>query len=157
MRIRLLAGVGVALMVGCGGREAPDTTAGLTVTDVVIGEPVLDDVASMYATFNNAGPEDTLRAVLIEGVGRVEVHDQWRDGDLMRMEPLPNLIVPAGGTVNLEPGGLHFMLMGITVELAAGDSVDIRFRFAVSGIAETRAPVVSLADVLSRKPASGGQ
>ncbi len=157
MTLRLLAGVGAALMIGCGGREAPDTTAGLTVTDVVIGEPVLDEVASMYATFHNAGPEDTLRAVLIDGVGRVEVHDQWQDGDLMRMEPLPNLIVPAGGTVILEPGGLHFMLMGITIELAVGDSVDIRFRFAISGMVETRAPVVSLADVLSRKPAGGGQ
>jgi hypothetical protein len=94
---------------------------------------------------------------LIEGVGRVEVHDQWQDGDLMRMEPLPNLIVPAGGTVILEPGGLHFMLMGITIELAVGDSVDIRFRFAISGMVEKRAPVVSLADVLSRKPAGGGR
>ena len=73
------------------------------------------------------------------------------------MEPLPNLIVPAGGTVILEPGGLHFMLMGIMIELAVGDSVDIRFRFAISGMVETRAPVVSLADVLSRKPAGGGQ
>jgi copper(I)-binding protein len=155
MKSLLLVGAVAATVMACGSREAADSTEGLTVRDVIIGESVLDDVASMYATFRNGGPEDTLRAVLIDGVGRVEVHDQWRDGDLMRMEPLPNLILPEGETVILEPGGMHFMLMDITAVPAVGDSVDILFQFATSGTLEARAPVVGLADILSREPAGG--
>jgi copper(I)-binding protein len=151
----LLVGAVAAMMMACENRDAADTTEGLTVGDVFIGESVLNDVASMYATFRNAGPADTLRAVLIDGVGRVEVHDQWRDGDLMRMEPLPNLVVPDGDTVVLEPGGMHFMLMDITADLAVGNSVTIQFQFATSGTVEALAPVVGLADVLSREPAGG--
>jgi len=156
MSSRVPAIMVLAVAASCMGQDPPDSPDGLSVSDIVIGESVLDDIASMYATFRNTGPEDTLRAVLIDGVGRVEIHDQWREGDLMRMEPMPNLIVPEDGTVILQPGERHFMLMGMVRELAVGDSIDIGFRFAAAGLVEVRAPVVSLVDVLSRDPAGGG-
>ena len=156
MSSRLPAIMVLAVAASCSGQDHPETPDGLSVSDIVIGESVLDDIASMYATFRNTGPEDTLRAVLIDGVGRVEIHDQWREGDLTRMEPMPNLIVPEDGTVILQPGERHFMLMSMVRELAVGDSIDIGFRFAAAGLVEVRAPVVSLVDVLSRDPAGGG-
>ena len=157
MSYRVSVVVLLVAVASCSGQDYPELPDGLSVSDIVIGESVLDDVASMYASFRNTGSEDTLRAVRIDGVGRVEIHDSWRDGDMVRMEPMPNLIVPENGTVVLHPGERHFMLMGMARELAVGDSVDVEFRFAAAGVVEARAPVVSLADVLSRDPAGGGQ
>lgn len=44
----------------------------------------------------------------------VEVHEMRMEGDVMRMRPLANgLDLPPGQAVELRPGGLHLMVMGL--------------------------------------------
>ena len=53
------------------------------------------------------------------------IHDtQVKDG-LVSMNHLDELLVPAGGTVELKPLGLHMMLMQPSAALNLGDSVPI--------------------------------
>lgn len=87
-----------------------------------------------FVTIRNTGTEaDTLVAVSSPAAARVELHTSLREGDIMRMRPVENIPVPAGGSVTLAPGGLHMMLMGLTRPLAVGQTVPVTLRFERSG------------------------
>lgn len=54
-----------------------------------------------------------------------ELHEMKMDGDVMRMEAIEALPLPAGKTVSLQPGGHHLMLMGLKQALKVGDEVPL--------------------------------
>jgi copper(I)-binding protein len=56
----------------------------------------------------------------------VEIHEMAMDGDVMKMRALPGgLELPAGKPVELKPGGVHVMLMGLKQTLKDGDTVPL--------------------------------
>jgi len=113
-------------LAGCG-QDTPDE---LTIEDGYIRVP--SPGASMAAAyFTLQGPAaDRLISAEIEGVGITELHTVHRDENgVMRMRPVEGYDLPAGGTVVLEPGGNHLMLMGITQPLEAGDTRTVTLRF----------------------------
>ena len=63
----------------------------------------------------------------------VELHTMQMDGDVMRMREVPGIEVPAGQAVELKPGGLHLMFMGLKQPLKAGDSFPLTLRFEKAG------------------------
>lgn len=63
----------------------------------------------------------------------VELHTMEMDGNVMRMREVGTIDVPAGKTVELKPGGLHVMFMGIGKPLKVGDSFPLTLRFEKSG------------------------
>ena len=60
---------------------------------------------------------------------KVEIHQMSMDQGVMKMRPLDRLQVPANGTVRLEPGGYHVMLIGVAKPLAKGDKVPLTLQF----------------------------
>lgn len=63
----------------------------------------------------------------------VELHTMEMDGNVMRMRAVEGIDVPAGAAVELKPGGLHVMFMGLTKTLKAGDSFPLTLRFQKAG------------------------
>jgi copper(I)-binding protein len=63
----------------------------------------------------------------------VELHVMQMDGNVMRMRAIPALDVPAGGSVELKPGGTHLMFMGLNKALKAGDSFPLTLKFEKAG------------------------
>jgi copper(I)-binding protein len=58
------------------------------------------------------------------------------EGGVMKMRPLSKgLVIPAGGTVKLEPGGYHLMLLKLKKPLTAGQ------RFKATLVFEKAGPV----------------
>ena len=60
--------------------------------------------------------------------GVAEVHEMKMEGDVMRMQPVAGLDLPAGQSVALTPGGLHLMLMGLNAPLQAGQTVELELQ-----------------------------
>ncbi|SFY31960.1 Protein of unknown function [Paracoccus pantotrophus] len=57
-----------------------------------------------------------------------------RKGDVMKMRELPDgLPVPAGGSVELKPGGYHLMFMQVPTPFAEGDTVETTRVFEKAG------------------------
>jgi copper(I)-binding protein len=54
-----------------------------------------------------------------------ELHTHQMDGSVMRMRPVESLEVPAGGSLQLQPGGDHIMLFGVKQPLREGESFDL--------------------------------
>lgn len=87
-----------------------------------------------YMTIRNAGAQpDRLLGAESPAAQRVELHTHIRDGEVMRMRPVADIPVPAGGAATLQPGGLHLMLMGLNRPLAVGESVPVTLRFERAG------------------------
>lgn len=63
----------------------------------------------------------------------VELHTMVMEGDVMRMREIGAIDVPAGKTVELKPGGLHLMFIGLPKPLKAGDSFPLTLRFEKAG------------------------
>jgi copper(I)-binding protein len=63
--------------------------------------------------------------------GMTEMHEMAMDGTVMRMRQVTAIDLPAGKPVELKPGGLHLMLMGLKAPLKAGETVS--FTLVVEG------------------------
>ena len=72
----------------------------------------------------------------------VEIHETTVDeNDMMHMRPVDRVTIPAGGSVELKPGGLHIMLMDVQGDLVEGQTVSLLLTFE-SGLELTvEAPV----------------
>jgi periplasmic copper chaperone A len=75
---------------------------------------------------NGTGEDITVTGGSSPVAGMVELHEVvMQDGEMV-MQPKPGgFVVPAGGSLTLEPGGNHVMLMGLTSAIAPGQEVPI--------------------------------
>jgi periplasmic copper chaperone A len=100
-------------------------------------------VTAAYMGLANEGDQD-LTVVGGESpvAGTVELHEHAQDAvGVMRMRQVPSLSLPAGGTLNLEPGGLHLMLIDLTRPLTEGETVPVTLRMADGQTLEVSAEV----------------
>jgi copper(I)-binding protein len=92
-------------------------------------------VAGGFLTLTNTGPEDD-RLIGVESAIAKEsqIHEMAMEGDVMKMRQLEDgLVIPAGETVTLAPGGFHLMFMGLTSAIAEGDAVPVTITFEKAG------------------------
>jgi copper(I)-binding protein len=91
--------------------------------------------AGGYMIITNAGtPPDTLLSAKSEAAKSVQLHSMTIEGDIMTMGDVADGIeIPAGGTVTLEPNGLHMMFMGIGTPFKEGECVEVTLTFAHAG------------------------
>lgn len=82
----------------------------------------------------NDGPAaDKLLSASAPVAGSVELHTMRMEGDVMRMRQVDAIDLPAGATVELKPGGLHMMFIGLKQPLKAGDKFPLTLRFEKAG------------------------
>lgn len=107
---------------------APEAKPGLAVTDGRLILPVVGgNPAGIYFTLTNTGDKPgTLAAVSIDGAAQAEMHET-KGGT---MSPVPQIEVPAGGTVKFEPGALHVMAFHLDAKLVAGGTAEMTLTFA---------------------------
>ncbi len=95
--------------------------------------PAAAGVAAGYVQLYNGGRADRLLAARAAGFGQVQIHAMRMDGEVMRMQALPDgLALPAGQVTTLQPGGLHLMLIAPERPLRAGQQVAVTLQFATA-------------------------
>ena len=98
-----------------------------------------------FVTIANTGSQDDrLVAVSTPGVKRAEIHEMSVVDDVMKMRPLADgLVLPAGETVELKPGGYHMMFMGVEQPFKEGGMVPVVLTFEKAGEIEIMLPVMA--------------
>lgn len=105
-------------------------------------EPGGIDLTAGYLTILNHGQEaDRLLGVECDIAEVVELHSSVTENGIVRMVQQDAIEVPAGGEVELKPGGLHIMLIGLTIEVEPGDKVLLRLLFESQKQIEVQAEV----------------
>lgn len=86
-----------------------------------------------FLTISGGATADRLLSASAGIAKAVEIHKMEMDGNVMRMRPVDAIDVPAGGTVELKPGGLHIMFVGLNKTLKAGDRFPLTLKFEKAG------------------------
>jgi copper(I)-binding protein len=89
--------------------------------------------AGFLAITNRGTAADRLVSASSPAARVTELHTHIREGEVMRMRPVPSIEIPAGQTVTLQPGGLHLMLIGLVQPLVQGGTAPVILRFERAG------------------------
>ena len=126
---------GLALSMACLAAAAHEFKLG----PINIGHPYARATASGQTTgggflkLENVGADDKLLSASAAVSSAVELHLMTMEGDVMRMRQVDGIALPAGKTVELKPGGLHIMFVGLKAPLKAGDTFPLTLRFEKAG------------------------
>jgi len=136
MRCFLL--LSLALLAACGSPQPP-----LVATDVEVTPPMLGlQMSAGYLVLtNNTDEPIVIDAVTSPQFGSVELHETTLENGISRMRRIEELVIPANGSVTLERGGKHLMLMRST-----GPSEIITLQFLSKG-----EPVLTIEQLYDRK------
>lgn len=98
-----------------------------------------------YLTLMNHGvAADRLVEVRGDVAKRIEIHETVDEDGVMKMRGLKDgLPLPAGETVEMAPGGLHVMLMGLTAPLSKGEAVALTLVLESGAEMQVTAPVIA--------------
>ena len=102
------AWVVVAMGVGWGGRQPPLVGRAGEIRRAMPGRNLS---AGFLVLTNNTDTDIRITAATSPQFGAVEIHETTIEEGVSRMRELEVLLVPAAGSVTLERGGKHLMLM----------------------------------------------
>jgi copper(I)-binding protein len=132
-----ISSMAVAEIYSAGGLQIGNPWARATPKGATVG--------AGYLTITNKGTEpDRLIGGSAAPAARFEVHTTVMEKGVARMRQVTGLEIKPGETVELAPGGMHVMLMGLKQPLRQGQSVKgtlvfekagtVAIEFAVQGI-----------------------
>lgn len=90
-------------------------------------------VGGGFLTVNNQGADDRLVGASSPASASVELHTMSMDNNVMRMREVPDVEVPAGKKLELQPGSLHLMFIDLKAPLKAGEAIPLNLRFEKAG------------------------
>ena len=83
-------------------------------------------VRAGYLTLKNYGSNPiSIKSVRSDSFAQIEIHRSTEVDGMMSMEPVPQLTIEAGSSVQLVPGGLHLMMLQPTEPGKPGDIIRI--------------------------------
>ncbi|MBL4826647.1 MAG: copper chaperone PCu(A)C [Spongiibacteraceae bacterium] len=88
----------------------------------------INNTAAFMILSNSADKEVDILSASSSMAMSVQIHRMKHENGVMHMSPVRTLSVPANSSVELNPMGLHIMLMGLKSELTIGQQIDIEFR-----------------------------
>ena len=99
-------------------------------------------ITAVYLTLTNPTPH----AITVVGASSpaakvVEMHEMTTVDGVMTMRQTSKIVIPARGTVKLQPGGMHLMLIDLVEPLRAGASVDLTLKLEDGSPVVVHAPV----------------
>ena len=102
--------------------------------------------AVAYVSIRNAGSQaDRLIAISTPSARSAELHTTIMAGGIMKMEPAGVVELPAGSQLEMQPGGLHIMIMGLAAPLKQGESIEMTLGFEKAGDMKVTVPIGSVA------------
>ena len=99
----------------------------MDITDSWVREaPPTSRVLAAYMQITNlTDSELTVTGITSPDFAAAELHRTVVEDGVARMLPVPELTIQAGGSITLEPGGLHLMLFDPARPLQQGDTVTL--------------------------------
>jgi len=89
---------------------------------------------AVYALLVNRGNvPDALVGAESDAAVTVEIHETYRDMNMMMMRAVRKIDVPVGSKIELKPGGYHVMLLNLKRDLKVGESISVTLHFEKAG------------------------
>lgn len=141
---KALAALVILPLVGCADSAPPDPPAGALGALRVYAPSarLAGGTGAVYLRIENAGAaDDRLQRVETASAALAETHETVEQSGVMRMSAHPDgFVVPAGGTLELRPGGKHVMLIEPRPD-DHGGAIPLTLVFERAGRLELRVPI----------------
>lgn len=104
--------------------------ADLVIEEAVIRmlPPGVPNTAAYFKITNTGDKSRHLIAASSNIADRVELHTHVMRNEVMKMEHLSSVTIPAGDTVQFAPGGLHLMIFGLHSALKPEQQVKLSLK-----------------------------
>ena len=124
MKRSVLAGIIlILLLAGCAG----SAKTGIEITEAWARAGIIGDNSAVYFKITNHDAEGAQMISAMSDLAQAtELHRSMMDsGGAMKMMQQDSIALPAGETVEFKPGDYHIMLIGLTRDLNAGDTIHL--------------------------------
>ena len=100
-----------------------------------------------YMTLRNTGTDPVTLVELETPIAMMpDIHETTTDANgVSSMGPVGEITIPAGGSVSLEPGGMHAMLMRLQTKMVEGETFPLTLTFADGGTLTVDVPILGIA------------
>lgn len=138
-------------LASCGGSDSTgsDTTLATSEASVTVTNqwartsPMAATTGAAYMDIVATDGDELVSASVDASVaGKTEVHEVVMSGGSMTMREVDKIVLPAGETVSLKPGGYHIMLLDLVNPLEVGSSISVTLTFATAGEITVDVPVL---------------
>ncbi|WP_299198139.1 copper chaperone PCu(A)C [uncultured Amphritea sp.] len=86
--------------------------------------------AAFMTLKNNSDEEVSLVSASTSVANVAELHTHTQENGVMMMRKIPQITMKANEQVELKPGGLHVMLIGLKQNLAKDETIDLTLNFS---------------------------
>lgn len=112
--------------------------------------------SAAFMTINNPFNQAfALTAASSPVAATVELHTHTNNNGVMEMRKIDKIDIPADGEVELKPGGLHIMLIGLKQDLKAGEEAKLTLTFADGSTKEVTAEIKEVTPPAGMQPQGG--
>ena len=139
-KIAFLFFVFAALLTACSTATQPDAAQnGIEISAAKVllpGGNAMSGMDSTLAAFmtikNSSASADRLTSVSVD-FAEASLHETIMDGNVMKMNAISGVDIPAGQMVELRSGSYHVMFMNLTRPLKVGETVNLVLEFEKAG------------------------
>ncbi|MBC7386254.1 MAG: copper chaperone PCu(A)C [Cryobacterium sp.] len=104
--------------------------------------PASSENSAAYFTILNSGKKSVTLLKADSSLARaVELHEHRHENGMMKMVQVPSIEVPAGESVELEPMGLHIMMIGLKKPFFSAKEIVLKLSFSDGKSRTVRLPV----------------
>jgi copper(I)-binding protein len=144
-----LVAISLLALTGCAppANDAPAESApagdSVTIEDGWVKSADEGMSAAFGTLVNDSDQEVTVVSAESSAATMLELHETVENeaGEMVMREIEGGFVIPAGGSIALEPGADHLMFMDLTAPLKAGDTVSVTLTFSDDSTYEFEAPV----------------
>jgi copper(I)-binding protein len=140
-----LAVLAASLTAGCSA-PPPRPAPSITLSSAQVTQPSASGVTDIYVDVQNTGPADQLIGARISVGGHVTLRSPV-GADVMDMQTVRAITIPAKSFIGLDPNGSH-LLVTHAGKMISGREITVTFLFAHAGAISVSAMVTN--------PATGG-
>ncbi len=104
--------------------------------------PSSKNTALFMTIINKSDKQDVLLSVTTDIAKMVMIHKTVEENGIMKMKHVKELTIPPHSQIELKPGSLHIMIMGLKRPIKEGEKIKVMLFFKNAGKIIISAPVV---------------
>jgi len=135
----------MGVVVGAATASLPVAVGSLSVDGYWVRSPAGPNTAAYLTIANTSGEGDKLVKVECPDAAVTELHNNIEEDGIMKMRPVPFIEIGKDG-VEMKPGGLHVMLMGLRDSFKGKETVPLTLHFEKAGTVDINFPVKTPTD-----------
>lgn len=154
MKIRgLFAAFSTAALLSLSGLQNIAMAAGIQIENAYAREmpPQAPASAAFMQISNHNASAVKLIGAESDAAELVELHTHSNDNGVMRMRKVSDINIPSHGTVSLQPGGFHIMLINPKTAFKAGNHINLTLKFSNGEKQSMQVPIKSMQAMMNNQ------